>query len=151
MPVYLLMFSFYSMNAFEPLIWTSILYFIIRLVHEENARYWLVLGLLMGVRLETKHTMAVYGAASYRWYASGRHATSPLESMVSLASAIGFDQDIHCSFCRTRRSHKTICKRPRSRDSYMRGVHPSPAEDPDLRCPRTQVLDNERMGEIQNL
>jgi 4-amino-4-deoxy-L-arabinose transferase-like glycosyltransferase len=63
MPVFQLMGSFYSMNAFEPLIWTSILYFIIRLVQEEKPQYWLVIGLLMGVGLETKHTMAVYAAA----------------------------------------------------------------------------------------
>ncbi len=63
MPVYLLMGSFYSMNAFEPLIWITILYFVIRLVREENPKYWLVIGLLMGIGLEVKHTMAVYGAA----------------------------------------------------------------------------------------
>jgi hypothetical protein len=63
MPVFLVMGSFYSMNAFEPLTWIVILYFIIRLVQEENVRYWLVIGLLMGIGLEIKHTMAVYTAA----------------------------------------------------------------------------------------
>jgi hypothetical protein len=63
MPVLLLMSSFYSMNAFEPLIWTIILYFMIRLAQEENAKYWLVIGLLMGIGLEIKHTMVVYAAA----------------------------------------------------------------------------------------
>ncbi|MGA9363283.1 MAG: glycosyltransferase family 39 protein [Bacteroidota bacterium] len=62
-PVYLLMGSFYSMNAFEILIWTCILYFIIKLVQEDNPKYWLVIGLLMGVGLETKHTMVLYGIA----------------------------------------------------------------------------------------
>ena len=63
MPVYLLMGSFYSMNAFEPLIWTAILYFVIRLVQEGNNRYWLAIGLLMGAGLEMKHTMVLYGIA----------------------------------------------------------------------------------------
>lgn len=63
MPVFLLMGSFYSMNAFEPLIWTSILYFLIRLVQEEDPKYWLVSGVLMGIGLEMKHTIAVYAAA----------------------------------------------------------------------------------------
>jgi 4-amino-4-deoxy-L-arabinose transferase-like glycosyltransferase len=63
MPVFLVMGSFYSMNAFEPLIWTSIFYFIIRLVQEENAKYWLVIGLLLGIGLELKHTTAVYAVA----------------------------------------------------------------------------------------
>ena len=60
MPVFQLMGSFYSMNAFEPFIWISILYFIIRLVQEESPHYWLVIGVLMGIGLETKHTMVVY-------------------------------------------------------------------------------------------
>ena len=63
MPVYLLMCSFYSMNAFEPLVWTSILYFTLRLVQEEDARYWILIGALTGIGLEIKHTMALYAAA----------------------------------------------------------------------------------------
>lgn len=63
MPVFLVMGSFYSMNAFEPLIWTMIVYFVIRLVQEENMKYWLVIGLLTGIGLETKHTMVLYAVA----------------------------------------------------------------------------------------
>jgi 4-amino-4-deoxy-L-arabinose transferase-like glycosyltransferase len=63
MPVFLLMGSFFSMNAFEPLVWTAILYLVIRLVQENDARYWLAIGLLMGIGLELKHTMVLYGIA----------------------------------------------------------------------------------------
>lgn len=63
MPVFLLMGSFYSMNAFEPLVWSIILYFGIRLVQEENTKYWLLIGLLIGLGLELKHTMVLYVAA----------------------------------------------------------------------------------------
>jgi len=63
MPTILIMSSFYSMNAFEPLIWTSILYFTLRLVLEENTKYWGVIGVLLGLGLETKHTMGVYAVA----------------------------------------------------------------------------------------
>ena len=62
-PVYLLMGSFYSMNAFEPLIWTSILYFVVRLVQEDDKKCWLAIGILMGIGMEMKHTMALYGIA----------------------------------------------------------------------------------------
>ncbi len=62
-PVYLLMGSFYSMNVFEILIWTSILYLLIKLVQEERPKYWLAIGVLMGLGLEMKHTMLVYGIA----------------------------------------------------------------------------------------
>ena len=63
MPVNLLMGSFYSMNAFEPLIWSAILYCAIVMVQEENPRYFLLIGSLMGVGLEMKHTMVLYGIA----------------------------------------------------------------------------------------
>jgi hypothetical protein len=63
MPVYLVFGSFYSMNAFEPLIWTSITWLAIRLVQEDEPRYWLPMGVLMGVGLEMKHTLVLYGLA----------------------------------------------------------------------------------------
>ncbi|RPH38277.1 hypothetical protein EHM92_00400, partial [bacterium] len=62
-PVYLLMGSFFSMNVFEILIWTSILYLIIMLVQREQPKYWLAIGLLMGLGLEMKHTIVLYGIA----------------------------------------------------------------------------------------
>jgi MFS family permease len=62
-PIYLLMGSFYSMNAFEPLIWAAFLYFMIRLVQEENPRWWIAIGVLMGVGLEMKHTLVAYALA----------------------------------------------------------------------------------------
>ena len=63
MPVGLVMGSFYSMNAFEIAIWAVILYLAIRLLGEENPTYWVAIGILLGLGLEMKHTMAVYGIA----------------------------------------------------------------------------------------
>ncbi len=63
MPVFLLFGSFYSMNAYEPLIWTIIVYYVIRMIREQNPRYWLHAGILTGVGLEMKHTMALYAIA----------------------------------------------------------------------------------------
>ncbi len=54
MPVFLATCSLYSMNAFEPLVWTVILYLLVRLVQEDDARYWLAIGRLMGLGLELK-------------------------------------------------------------------------------------------------
>jgi 4-amino-4-deoxy-L-arabinose transferase-like glycosyltransferase len=62
-PVYLVMGSFYSMNVFEILIWTGILLLFIKLVQEEQPKYWLAIGLLMGLGLEMKHTMILYSLA----------------------------------------------------------------------------------------
>jgi len=85
MPVYQLMGSFYSMNAFEPLIWSTLVFLIIRIVQTENMKYWLAVGLIMGIGLEMKHTIVLYGAALFagilltpsrrflwnRWFLSG--------------------------------------------------------------------------------
>jgi hypothetical protein len=62
-PVFILFGSFYSMNAYEPLIWTSLIFFIIKMVQENNERYWLNIGILLGIGLEMKHTIILYGMA----------------------------------------------------------------------------------------
>ena len=59
-PVYLLFGGFYSMNVFEILVWTLIVYYVIRMFQEENPGLWLIIGLLVGLGLETKHTMILY-------------------------------------------------------------------------------------------
>jgi hypothetical protein len=59
-PVYLLFGSFYSMNVFEIFIWTLIMYYTIRILKEDNPKYFIVIGLLLGLGLEMKHTMITY-------------------------------------------------------------------------------------------
>ena len=59
-PVFLVIDSFYSMNAFEPLILTACLLLLIKLVRQDNPRYWPWIGLLVGIGLLNKHTFAVY-------------------------------------------------------------------------------------------
>ena len=63
MPVFILFGSFYSMNAYEPLIWTSVIFFMLKMVQENNEIYWLHIGILLGIGLEVKHTMVLYGLA----------------------------------------------------------------------------------------
>ncbi|MGA9118211.1 MAG: glycosyltransferase family 39 protein, partial [Bacteroidota bacterium] len=65
MPDYLLMGSFYSMNAFEILLWALILYVTVRLLQESNPKYFVVIGLLSGLGLEMKHTMVLYLVALF--------------------------------------------------------------------------------------
>lgn len=59
-PAYLVFGGYYSMNPFELLLWTTITYVIIRIFQEENPKLWLLVGLLMGLGLEMKHTMILY-------------------------------------------------------------------------------------------
>jgi 4-amino-4-deoxy-L-arabinose transferase-like glycosyltransferase len=62
-PGLLALSGFYSMNAFEPLIWSVVVLLSIRLARSGDARQWLPIGIAVGVGLENKHTLLVYVAA----------------------------------------------------------------------------------------
>jgi len=59
-PVFLAITSFYSMNAFEPLLWTLVVYALVRLVQTRDSRLWIVIGLLVGLSFENKHTVIAF-------------------------------------------------------------------------------------------
>jgi 4-amino-4-deoxy-L-arabinose transferase-like glycosyltransferase len=59
-PVLLAMSGFFSMNAFEPLLWTLIVLTLVRIVQTGHSRLWLLVGLLTGVAFENKHTALAY-------------------------------------------------------------------------------------------
>ncbi len=50
-----------TMNVFEPLIWMGCASVVIRIIQTGNQKLWLWFGLLAGIGLETKYSMAVYG------------------------------------------------------------------------------------------
>ena len=52
--IYLGMNSVYSMNSFDILLWTSALYMLIRILQTNDTRYWLLLGLVLGLGLLNK-------------------------------------------------------------------------------------------------
>ncbi len=55
--------SFYSMNAFEPLLWGITLLCLFRALDRQRPRDWMWLGLLLGIGLMNKHTMILLPAA----------------------------------------------------------------------------------------
>lgn len=59
-PVYGVMFGFYSMNAFEILLWAGAAYVAAILLAEEQPRLWLLFGLLAGIGLQNKHTFVLF-------------------------------------------------------------------------------------------
>lgn len=63
MPIYLLFGSFYSMNPFEILLCTGLVYLLIRMVQSDRPKDWSMIGLLIGLGLGMKHTMALYVVA----------------------------------------------------------------------------------------
>jgi 4-amino-4-deoxy-L-arabinose transferase-like glycosyltransferase len=59
MPTSLVLFSFYSVNALEILLWTAATRVLVELVHTGNQRLWLGIGAIAGVGLLNKHTFAL--------------------------------------------------------------------------------------------
>jgi 4-amino-4-deoxy-L-arabinose transferase-like glycosyltransferase len=58
--VYVVMHYIFTMNAFEPLFWTGCALVVARIVRTGNQRLWLVFGLVAGLGLENKYSMAVF-------------------------------------------------------------------------------------------
>jgi hypothetical protein len=48
----------FAMNALEPLFWTGCAYAILRMIQTQNPKYWLLFGLLAGLGLENKYSIA---------------------------------------------------------------------------------------------
>jgi 4-amino-4-deoxy-L-arabinose transferase-like glycosyltransferase len=62
-PVCLALGDFYSMNAFESLGWMGSALLLLRLLRGGHPRLWLWLGVLVGLGLENKHSMAFFAGA----------------------------------------------------------------------------------------
>ena len=62
-PVYLMLNHWLTMNAFEPLLWTTVLWLMLRLFGRNEPRYWLAIGVLLGIGLENKYSIAFLAAA----------------------------------------------------------------------------------------
>ncbi len=59
--IYLIMDHLLAMNAFEPLFWMGCAYVVIRIIKTGNQKLWIWLGVLAGLGLENKYSMAVFG------------------------------------------------------------------------------------------
>ena len=84
-PVYLMLSHWLTMNAFEPLLWTTTLWLALRLVARDDPRHWLAIGAVWGIGLENKYSMLFPAAAlvlalgltpgrrllKSRWFAAG--------------------------------------------------------------------------------
>ena len=57
-PVGLLGGVLFSYSAFDFMWWVTVAYFMIRLLKSENPRWWLALGVVLGVGMMTKYTIA---------------------------------------------------------------------------------------------
>ena len=49
-----------TMNAFEPLFWTGCAYILVRIINTGNQKLWLWFGVLAGIGLQNKYSMAIF-------------------------------------------------------------------------------------------
>ncbi|HXI04397.1 MAG TPA: glycosyltransferase family 39 protein, partial [Candidatus Saccharimonadales bacterium] len=59
--IYLVFFSFYSMNALALLMWAAAFWILVEIERRDEPRLWLVFGALAGLALESKHTFVLFG------------------------------------------------------------------------------------------
>ncbi len=62
-PFYLAFDDYLSMNSVEPLLWMGCVLILIRMIKTGDTRLWIWFGVLAGVGLENKDTMAMFGFA----------------------------------------------------------------------------------------
>ena len=62
-PIYLSDGTLLTTNCIEPLLWMGCVYFAILAIKRENPRYWLWFGVVAGIGLEEKYSIAVFGFA----------------------------------------------------------------------------------------
>jgi len=54
-PIYLGLSQLFTMNAFDPMLWTLLAWFIVKLVQTGNQKWWLWIGALVGITLLNKY------------------------------------------------------------------------------------------------
>ncbi len=59
-PAILATHSLLTMNAFEPLFWMACTYLLIRIIKTGNERLWIWFGVMAGIGLQNKYSMAIF-------------------------------------------------------------------------------------------
>jgi 4-amino-4-deoxy-L-arabinose transferase-like glycosyltransferase len=62
-PVWLAIDHQFAMNALEPLFWIGCALVLVRIIQTENPKLWMIFGMLAGLGLENKYSMAVFAFA----------------------------------------------------------------------------------------
>ena len=55
--------NFYTPQVYEPLFWTGAIYFAVRVINGAQGRTWIWFGVMVGLGLQNKHSMAFFAAA----------------------------------------------------------------------------------------
>jgi hypothetical protein len=57
--------NFFSMNAFEPLLWLALIYLLVRIINSGSPTLWLWFGGLVGLGLENKHSTVFFAVGIF--------------------------------------------------------------------------------------
>ena len=88
--VYLAMGHLFTMNVFEPLFWMGCAWLLIRIINTGNEKLWLWFGVLAGIGLENKYSMAFFAIALIVGVALTRHRRQLLSKWLWLGVLIAF-------------------------------------------------------------
>lgn len=92
-PAAMVLGTFFSMNAFELLLWPAAALLLVEIVEADRARWWLPFGVLMGIGLLNKHTTVLFlGAvgAGLLLVPARRHLLTPWPWLGALAALAVF-------------------------------------------------------------
>jgi len=89
-PVYLSIDTILTMNAFEPLFWMGCAWVLLVAMNRDQPRLLIWLGVLAGVGLENKHSIAFFGAALVAGLLLTRERRLLLNRWMWIAAAIAF-------------------------------------------------------------
>src|SRR5262245_43698697 len=64
-PIYLIMHHWMTMNAFEPLIWMGCAWCILRAINSGRMLYWIGFGVLIGVGMQNKYSVAFFAGGVF--------------------------------------------------------------------------------------
>jgi hypothetical protein len=80
----------FTMNAFEPLLWMGCALLVVRLINTGRQKLWLWFGVLAGIGLENKYSMAIFGFAIVAGLLLTRERRAFAHKWIWIAGAIAF-------------------------------------------------------------
>ncbi len=80
----------FAMNSLEPLFWTGCAYIILRMINTQNPKLWLAFGVIAGLGLENKYSIAIFAFALLIGLLLTQHRRLLLTPWLPLGGAVSF-------------------------------------------------------------
>lgn len=79
-----------TMNAFEPLLWTALAYFVARIVNTGDQRWWIAFGIVAGIGLQNKYSIVLMAGGLVAGVLFTPERRSLLRPWIWIAGGIAF-------------------------------------------------------------